>query len=226
MTFWATGRTGRRSPHSISVATLGAARASWIRISSGRGGTSACQRTPATPSPTVDAPAGPAQPHREPAGHLPELVALGLGSLACAALARRAGRRRRIGVRFTGDAVVGPSLSEGALDAATLLHRFAGVPALHSFEAANCLLGLSLDGRASGPTVRAICVSASGVTFCFADAPRDEPPQGFVRVKERHGVARQPRCPRGPRPLPPLPARRAAHRRRRRGDLARPARTG
>ena len=126
---------------------------------------------------------GAGEPHREPAGHLPELVALGLGSLACAALARRAGHRRRIGVRFTADAVVGPSLSEGALDAATLLHRFSGVPALHSFEAANCLLGLSLDGRASGPTVRAICVSASGVTFCFADAPRDEPPQGFVRVK-------------------------------------------
>lgn len=122
-------------------------------------------------------------PRRGPAGHLPELVALGLGSLACAALARRAGRRRRIGPRFTGDPVLAPALSEGATDAATLLHRFSGVPALHSFEAANCLLGLSLEGRASGPAVRAICVSASGVTFCFADAPLDEPPEGFVRVK-------------------------------------------
>ncbi len=121
--------------------------------------------------------------HRAPAGHLPELVALGLGSLACAALARRARRKRRIGARFTGDPVPGPALSEGALDAATLLDRFAGVPALRSFEAANCLLGLSLDGRASAPTVRAICVSASGVTFCFADAPRDDPPDGFVRVR-------------------------------------------
>ena len=32
-----------------------------------------------------------------PAGHLPELIALGLGSLACAALARRARQRRRLG---------------------------------------------------------------------------------------------------------------------------------
>ena len=73
--------------------------------------------------------------------------------------------------------------SEGALDTATLLHRFNGVPALHSFEAANCLLGLSLEGRASGPTIRAICVSDSGVTFCLAGAPAEEPPAGFVRAK-------------------------------------------
>jgi DNA-binding SARP family transcriptional activator len=118
----------------------------------------------------------------EGAGHLPELVALGLGSVACAALARRAGRRRRTGPRFTGDLDLGPLLSEGALDTATLLHRFAGVPALQSFEAANCFLGLSLHGRGAGPTVRAICVSSSGVTFCFADPPPGAPPDGFARV--------------------------------------------
>jgi DNA-binding SARP family transcriptional activator len=126
-----------------------------------------------------------------PEGHLPELITLGIGSLACAALARRAATRRRTGVRFSDDPVldavppVSPVPSEGALDAATLLHRFHGVPALHSFEAANCLLGLSLEGRASGPTIRAICVSDSGVTFCLdGAAPAEEPPAGFVRAKD------------------------------------------
>jgi DNA-binding SARP family transcriptional activator len=65
-----------------------------------------------------------------------------------------------------------------------LLQRFAGVPALHSFEAANCLLGLALDDRPSRPTIRAICVAPSGVTFCFTEAERDEPPEGFERVKD------------------------------------------
>jgi len=116
-------------------------------------------------------------------GHLPELLALGLGSLACAALARRAGSRRRAGERFSDDPVPEPVPSEGALDTATLLHRFHGVPALHSFEAANCLLGRSLDGRAA-PTVRAICVSDSGVTFWFAGAHAGEPPAGFARVQD------------------------------------------
>jgi DNA-binding SARP family transcriptional activator len=73
--------------------------------------------------------------------------------------------------------------SEGALDTATLLHRFHGVPALHSFEAANCLLGASLEGRVS-PAVRAICVSGSGVTFCFAGICDGEPPAGFARVRD------------------------------------------
>ncbi len=118
-----------------------------------------------------------------PQGHLPELLALGLGSLACAALARRAGLRRRPGQRFTDDPVSEPVPSEGALDTATLLHRFHGVPALHSFEAANCLLGASLEGRAS-PAVRAICVSDSGVTFCFAGTCDGEPPAGFARVRD------------------------------------------
>jgi DNA-binding SARP family transcriptional activator len=118
-----------------------------------------------------------------PEDHLPELIALGLGSLACAALARRAGSRRRTGARFSGDPVLEPAPSEGALDAASLLHRFSGVPALHSFEAANCLLGLSLQSRASGPTIRAICVSDSGVTFCLAGAPAEAPPAGFVRAR-------------------------------------------
>jgi DNA-binding SARP family transcriptional activator len=117
-------------------------------------------------------------------GHLPELVALGLGSLACAALARRARRRRRLGSQFSAEPLLPPSLSEGAQDAATLLQRFDGVPALRSLEAANSLLGLALQGRPVRPKVRAICVSPSGVTFCFAAVPADEPPHGFVRADD------------------------------------------
>jgi DNA-binding SARP family transcriptional activator len=133
---------------------------------------------PAAPADRSDHPT-----HPQPAGHLPELVALGLGSLACAALARRARQRHRIGDRFTDTSITGPEPSEGALDAAALLNRFAGVPALRSFESANCRLGLSLEGRA-GPSVRAICVSPSGVTFWFADAYPDTPPDPFTRLPD------------------------------------------
>jgi DNA-binding SARP family transcriptional activator len=115
--------------------------------------------------------------------HLPELAALGMGSLACAALARRARRRRR-GDLFAGDLDLGQP-SEGAVDAAVLLSRFEGVPALSSFEAANCLLGRSLRERSGGPAddpaVRAICVSPSGVTF-WLSAARGDAPDGFVPV--------------------------------------------
>jgi DNA-binding SARP family transcriptional activator len=118
------------------------------------------------------------------ASHLPELTALGMGSLACAALARRARRRRRRGDLFAGDLDLGRP-SEGAVDAAVLLSHFEGVPALSSFEAANCLLGRSLRDRSGGPAdnpaVRAICVSPSGVTFWLSTAWEDAP-DGFVPV--------------------------------------------
>ena len=111
-----------------------------------------------------------------------------LGSLACAALARRA-RRRRQGNPFAGDLDLGPR-SEGAVDAAVLLRRFEGVPALSSFEAANRLLGWSLQDRPGGPAndpaARAICVSPSGVTFWLA-APRTDAPDGFVPVMGGNG---------------------------------------
>ena len=135
-----------------------------------------------TDAPRGSPPAHTARP--EGPGHLPELIALGLGSLACAALARRAGHRRRMGARFTGELGIGSAPSDGALDAATLLDRFTGVPALHSFEAANCLLGLSLQGPGAGPRVRAICVSPSGVTFCLAGEVPGPPPAGFVPVRD------------------------------------------
>ena len=70
-------------------------------------------------------------------------------------------------------------MSNEAVDVAALLHRFAEVPALHSFEAANCLLGRSLQGDPAGAGVRAICVSPSGVTFWLTE-PRADAPDGFV----------------------------------------------
>ena len=114
--------------------------------------------------------------------HLPELVALGLGSLACAALARRARRRHR-GVPFSGELPLVRASSDDAVDAAALLERFAEVPALQSFEAANCLLGRTLQGAPAGPRVRAICVSEAGVTFWLTE-PHHDAPTGFVPVME------------------------------------------
>jgi DNA-binding SARP family transcriptional activator len=73
------------------------------------------------------------------------------------------------------------------MDTAVLLERLAGVPALYSFEAANCYLHLMLQGAAFRPTVRAICVSPSGVTFHFRGAPIDDPPEGFDRVRDGEG---------------------------------------
>jgi len=117
-----------------------------------------------------------------PGDHLPELAALGLGSLACAALARRA--RRRLPVDpFNGDLVLRRAMSGDAVDAAALLRRLAEVPVLHSFEAANCLLGRTLQDDPAGPRVRAICVSASGVTFWLSE-PRSDAPGAFVPVMD------------------------------------------
>ncbi len=125
-------------------------------------------------SPEAHRSAGPSRP----GDRLPELVALGMGSLACAALARRARKRRGIDP-FTGDLDLGRSVSDEAVDAAALLHRFAALPALHSFETANRLLGGSLQDDPAGAVVRAICVSPSGVTFWLTE-PRADAPDGFV----------------------------------------------
>ena len=133
-------------------------------------------------------PARTSAPPQAPASHLPELVALGMGSLACAGLARRA-RRRRQGHPFAGDLGIGRP-SEGAVDAAVLLSRFEDVPALSSFEAANRLLGRSLldrqGRRALDPATRAICVSPSGVTLWLA-TPRTDAPDGWVPVMGGNG---------------------------------------
>jgi DNA-binding SARP family transcriptional activator len=127
---------------------------------------------------------------------LPELVALGCGSLACAALARRARRRHRP-APFSGDLDLplgrpsGPKrLSEAAVDTDALLQRFPSVPALHAFEAANCLLARSLEltDEAGGPRVRTVCVSPAGVTFSVTGEHADVP-GGFVEVEAQGGTA-------------------------------------
>jgi DNA-binding SARP family transcriptional activator len=115
-----------------------------------------------------------------PPDRLPELVALGLGSLACAALARRSRRRHRP-PPFSGELNLPEPLSEQAVDAASLLHRFDRVPALESFEAANCLLGRSLRSEGSCPSIRTVSVSPSGVTFWLA-SEHPEAPDGFMPV--------------------------------------------
>ena len=120
---------------------------------------------------------------RELPTHLPELVALGLGSLTCAALARRSRRQRRLD-RFVGDDLGSlPPFSEPAVDAAALLERFHGVPALAAFEKANCLLSTVVHegAGACSPVVRAICVGPSGVTFWLAQ-PELDAPGGFTSV--------------------------------------------
>jgi DNA-binding SARP family transcriptional activator len=117
--------------------------------------------------------------------HLPELLVLGLGSLTCAAVARRSKRSRR-GEVFRGDLGL-PEPSEEAVDTSSLVQRFAGIPALRSFEAANCKLGYLLKSRADGgalsPGVRAICVGPPGVTFWLA-SPDPDPPPGFESLAE------------------------------------------
>ena len=95
-------------------------------------------------------------------------------------MARQARRRHRVDP-FNGDLGLRGPVSDDAVDAATLLRRFADVPALDSFEAANCLLGRTLQDEPTGPKVRAICVSVSGVTF-WLTAPHGDVPGAFEPV--------------------------------------------
>ncbi len=131
-------------------------------------------------------PSSPSRPSGAP-DRLPELVALGCGSLACAALARRARRRHRPGP-FSGDLDLPLGRgrrrpSEKAVDTDTLLQRFPSVPALDAFEAANCLLArsLGLADQADAARVRTVCVSPAGVTFSVTGDHGDAP-DGFVAV--------------------------------------------
>ena len=113
-------------------------------------------------------------------GHLPELLALGLGSLACAALARRTRRRHRP-EPFHDELDLRRGESDGAVDAASLLSRFDEVPALEAMETANCMLGRALTDGPSAPEVRAVQVGPSGVTF-WLRGPHAEAPSGFASV--------------------------------------------
>ena len=107
---------------------------------------------------------------------LPELAALGIGALACAALARRARRTRLLRQITTEEPDPEFSLSPPAIDAGILLARAAGLPALRAFEAANYGLAAALADRPPGTvTIRAVCVGAAGVDFWLADAGQPAP---------------------------------------------------
>lgn len=113
--------------------------------------------------------------------HLPELLVLGIGSLACAALARRS-RRRFNAPRFVDPLDSSLLPSERAVDTATLLQRFNGVPALQAFETANRLLGLAvLEWGRPGPKVRLVQVGPTGVTFHFV-SPEARAPEPLRSV--------------------------------------------
>ena len=102
---------------------------------------------------------------------LPELAALGIGALACAALTRRARRNRLLRQVTTEGPDPEPALSPRAIDAGILLARGAGLPALQAFEAANYGLAAALAGRSQSTVrIRAICVGAAGVDFWVGEA--------------------------------------------------------
>jgi DNA-binding SARP family transcriptional activator len=119
--------------------------------------------------------------------NLPELAALGIGALACAALTRRARRIRLLRHVDTEESDPTSFPSPQAIDAGILLARGAGLPALRAFEAANYGLAALLADRSERTvTIRAICVGAAGVDFWLAGAGRPAPdgltgsPDGLV----------------------------------------------
>jgi LysM domain len=108
--------------------------------------------------------------------NLPELTALGIGALACAALTRRARRTRLLRQVTTEEPDLEFTVSPGAIDTGILLARGAGLPALRAFEAANCgLAALLAGGTESAVAVRAVCVGTAGVDFWLADTRRPAP---------------------------------------------------
>jgi DNA-binding SARP family transcriptional activator len=146
---------------------------------------------PVSLHPTASEPA--ARPvTREGAGpgyaNLPELAVLGIGAIGCAALARRSRRMRLLRQMSADEPEVAPALSARAIDTDVLLGRFAGVPALRAFEAANCRLAQALAGEprpAGAPGIRTICVGAAGVDFWLAE-PGLPAPVGFTLSPDGH----------------------------------------
>jgi DNA-binding SARP family transcriptional activator len=107
-----------------------------------------------------------------------------LGAIACAALARRA-RKRRLLQRVTDPRGTATEPSEPAVDTDVLLSRFYDVPALDAFERANFRLGHALfeAGAQQAPAIRAVCVGTFGVDFWLA-RPGLAPPPGFDLVDQ------------------------------------------
>jgi hypothetical protein len=107
---------------------------------------------------------------------LPELAALGIGALACAALTRRARRARLLRQVTSEEPDSEFCLSPPAIDTGIMLARGSALPALQAFEAANYGLAAVLAGRsAPAVTIRAVCVGAAGVDFWLSEPGRPAP---------------------------------------------------
>lgn len=114
-----------------------------------------------------------------PAVPLPELVALGVGTLVAAALARRARRSRQMASLSRDEGGSPVAVSELAADTASLLAPFDGVPALHLLEQANHRLSAALadvPGRRGAPEVRLVKVGPYGVDVRVAGSESWAPP--------------------------------------------------
>ena len=115
---------------------------------------------------------------------LPDLSALGIGAIVCAALARRSRRMRMLHQIDSDEPDTASHHTAGAIDADIRLARFSGVPSLHTFEAANYELGRAMDAlqgvHSSNVTkIRAVCVGSAGVDFWLGDAGQPAP-DGFT----------------------------------------------
>jgi DNA-binding SARP family transcriptional activator len=144
------------------------------------------------PPPTVPAVYHQTQPHQDtvredaPNQHpftsdLPDLIALGIGAMGCAALFRRSRR-----LRLLRQAELVPrshaDVSDFTIDTDVRLARFARVPSLRDFEIANRQLARALRDRdplEGAVGVRAICVGPSGVDFWLME-PDQPAPDGFL----------------------------------------------
>ncbi len=112
---------------------------------------------------------------------LPELTALGIGALGCAALARRSRRIRALRQMAGNDSAASPEASDDAIDAAIMLGRFSGIPALQAFEAANYGLAVALaqgSPALRSTMIRAVCVGVAGVDFWLTESAASAP-HGF-----------------------------------------------
>jgi LysM domain len=118
---------------------------------------------------------------------LPELAALGLGSLTAAALARRARRRRQLASLSREEGCASQSVSELAADSASLLAPFDGAPLLDVLESANRHLTAALadlHGRVAIPEARLVKVGPDGIEVRVA-GPVDWAPPGWQAL---HGA--------------------------------------
>ena len=119
-------------------------------------------RIPSTPSPVP----------------LPELAALGVGTLVAAAVARRARRARHVASLARSEGQPASTVSEAAADTAALLIPFEGAPVLDLLEVAIRHLTGVLAGagrRGEVPPVRLVRVGPDGVEIRFRSPVRWAP---------------------------------------------------